>query len=200
METEKQANGDYQLSIAHFATLTILVYSVLFIVAVIWIYWQQISPFSYKMPLLWQLLLGFLFALAFVILTLIARKLFLCVYQGEYELRELLGALSLRQIFVVAFFSSVSEEFFFRGALQPCVGIWLASAIFGVLHPPISKNLFFYPFVAAAMGGCFGWMFEVTESLLAPIVAHFTINLVGLYRISNLPEPMNSKRAPESTC
>jgi membrane protease YdiL (CAAX protease family) len=39
--------------------------------------------------------------------------------------------------------------------------------------------------MAIVMGGAFGLMFQLTGNLLAPILAHFTINFLNLIAIMN---------------
>jgi membrane protease YdiL (CAAX protease family) len=80
---------------------------------------------------------------------------------------------------VAALLAAVGEEFVFRGVLQNSLSskysswmaILIASGVFGVLHV--------WRFPAAFMLGAFlGTLYVVTGSLIAPIVAHITINSV----------------------
>lgn len=121
-----------------------------------------------------------------------AKYLFKNVRKGEYQMREMLGKPSILGIFFIATASSVSEEIIFRALLQPSIGLWYTSLIFGILHPPPSKELFFYPIATASVGLGLGWMYINTgNSLIAPIIAHFVINLINLYRITRLPDKQN---------
>lgn len=43
--------------------------------------------------------------------------------------------LTTAQIVSIAFMVAVAEELFFRAAIQPLLGIWLASAVFALVHP-----------------------------------------------------------------
>lgn len=95
-------------------------------------------------------------------------------------LAQLLGALGPQQVFWYAFCSSVGEEMLFRGALQPSLGLVATSVLFGAIHGFFSRQLWFWSLLATLMGFVFGWLMEHTGSLCAPIVAHFTINLVNL--------------------
>lgn len=105
-------------------------------------------------------------------------------------MRDLLGHISANQALALALFSSVGEELFFRGFLQAWIGIIPASIAFGVLHIAPDKRLWPWPILAVAMGFAFGGLFEYTGDVLAPILAHFTINYFGLTALSrSAPTP-----------
>ncbi len=114
------------------------------------------------------------------------------------EFTKMLGSLTVTQAFVFAFSSGVAEEIFFRGFLQQLLtvrvfsgeyavlfGLILSSLIFGGLHigPDFRK---FWPWMVMAivLGGVFGGLYIYTGNLLAPILAHFTINFFNLLLIS----------------
>lgn len=80
------------------------------------------------------------------------------------------------EVLVLAVCSAVSEEAFFRGVLQPEIGLVPASALFGLLHPLGLA----YVVWAMAVGAGLGALFAATGSLVAPIAAHGTYNLVAL--------------------
>jgi len=104
----------------------------------------------------------------------------------ETDLGPSLGA---REVLVLALCSAVSEEVFFRGVLQREVGLVAASAFFGLLHPLGVA----YVVWAATVGAGLGVLFLASGSLLAPIVAHGTYNLVALAylrRRSHRPEDL----------
>ena len=48
--------------------------------------------------------------------------------------RALLGPISKGDVFFMAAFSALGEEFFFRGLIQGEFGLWVASIGFGLLH------------------------------------------------------------------
>lgn len=73
--------------------------------------------------------------------------------------------------------AGVSEELFFRGALQPLIGIILASLLFGFVHYYGKRDLLPYGIIAAVMGLIMGLAFEATNSLVVPVVAHSTYNV-----------------------
>ena len=79
-------------------------------------------------------------------------------------------------IVVLTLCSAISEEVFFRGVLQPEVGVVAASVTFGLLHPLGAA----YVAWATAAGAGFGVLYLATGSLIAPAIAHGTYNLLAL--------------------
>lgn len=114
------------------------------------------------------------------------------------EFGRTLGALNLRQAFIFALASGVGEEMLFRGFLQQylsgvvftgAAGDWLgltaSSLVFGMLHiGPDVRKMLPWTGLAIVLGFAFGLMYLYTGNLLAPIVAHFTINFFNLQTIS----------------
>lgn len=76
--------------------------------------------------------------------------------------------------------SAASEELFFRGVLATTVGVVVSSLAFGLLHQVRGKARWVWASWAAVMGLAFATLFLATGSLLGPIVAHATINVVNL--------------------
>ncbi|MBI4614372.1 MAG: CPBP family intramembrane metalloprotease [Planctomycetes bacterium] len=88
-------------------------------------------------------------------------------------------------ILTVAVLSALAEEAFFRGLLQPWLGLGWASFLFAACHPPLNSRLALWPVFAMAMGLLMGWLFEITgENLLAPTATHFLVNLLNLRLIT----------------
>lgn len=97
--------------------------------------------------------------------------------------RELLGPLRSREIALVALTSGVAEELFFRGAMQPSLGLWATSLLFGALHVGPSRAFLPWTLSALAMGLLFGALFALTGELVGPVVAHVLINYENLHFI-----------------
>lgn len=95
-------------------------------------------------------------------------------------LAALIGRRSWRDCLVLAAISGVAEEAFFRGALQPQVGLVTASALFGLAHFTPRRTLWPWMVFAVAAGFLLGGLFALTGNLVAPIVAHAAINAVNL--------------------
>jgi hypothetical protein len=75
--------------------------------------------------------------------------------------------------------AGIGEEWFFRGVLQPVVGLTASSLLFGLAHVGSSKMVPFGLW-ATAMGFVLGGLAIVTGGLLAPIVAHGVYDIVAL--------------------
>jgi hypothetical protein len=97
------------------------------------------------------------------------------------ELRSLVGPLSGARIAFFALTSGLSEELFFRGAMQPVLGLWLASLVFGAVHIGPTKAFLPWTLWAALMGLLFGVLFAATGSLAGPVIAHVLINYENLH-------------------
>ena len=104
-------------------------------------------------------------------------------------LAESLAGISLGDAILLAVASGIAEEMLFRGALQPAVGLVWASLIFGACHFLPRRDIAIWSLYAVVMGFAFGWLFEWTGQLLAPIVAHTVVNGINLPRLANRPPP-----------
>ena len=107
----------------------------------------------------------------------------------EREIVALMGPLTAPKILCVAVLSGVGEEVFFRGAMQPALGLVATSLLFGVAHTGISRELAGWAIFAAVMGLVLGGLFLATGGLLAPIVAHGVVNGVHLWRLAQETDP-----------
>lgn len=96
-------------------------------------------------------------------------------------LAQLVGPLGMGAIVVLAAASGLAEEAFFRGALQPRVGIVWASLLFGLVHYVPRPEFRLWTLFSVAAGFLLGFLFESTGNLVAPVVAHATINAVNLH-------------------
>ena len=85
-----------------------------------------------------------------------------------------------RYLVLVSVFSGVGEEAFFRGALQPVLGLVLTSLLFGVLHVGPDRRYLVWSLWAVAAGFLFGFLYEWTGGLLAPMNAHVLHNAATL--------------------
>jgi membrane protease YdiL (CAAX protease family) len=149
----------------------------------IWLYFR---PFPYAAKFnLW-------------ILLLIATMLVLLLLGGAYILERFVPSFryaskmlerALKQFrinlpfaFLLATFSSLSEEIFFRGALLPLIGVWGQALLFGLMHPA-PRKAWVYTFYTFIAGLAFGYATLLTGSLIPGIVTHFVINLHGFLEI-----------------
>ncbi len=136
-----------------------------------------------EMSAIWLLLspaAGVMVALAFVALTRLAVVHYAWAQDLTRSFHDVLGPMSTRDIVIIAVASSVGEEFLFRGALQPWIGVVPQAVLFALLHVGPGKR--FVPWTASAlvMGLGFGWLSQSTGNLGGAIAAHFTINFLNL--------------------
>jgi membrane protease YdiL (CAAX protease family) len=102
---------------------------------------------------------------------------------GETLARALagvLGRLSVSECIALALLSGVAEESFFRGALQPQVGLLAASTLFALAHFAPRRDLWPWTLCSFAAGLALGGLFAWTGNLVAPVVAHALVNAVNL--------------------
>jgi membrane protease YdiL (CAAX protease family) len=99
----------------------------------------------------------------------------------------LLGEIRLADCVLLALASGVAEEAFFRGALQPRIGLVAASLVFGLAHFVPRRELAPWTLFSVAAGFALGALYELTGNLLAPVVAHVLINAVNLRALTRRP-------------
>jgi len=131
-------------------------------------------------------LIGVAIGLAVVWLTRLVTARYGWARTLHRDFRELLGPLTIREIVILAAASSIGEELLFRGMLLPWVGVWPQAIAFAVLH--VGPGRRFAPWTASAMvlGVGLGYVAVATGNVGAPIVAHFTINLLNLRYITSV--------------
>lgn len=86
----------------------------------------------------------------------------------------------LGEVIVLSMASAIGEELLFRGALLQLIGIHLSSLVFGFMHYGGKRPFLLWGIIGWIMGYLLGGLFLVTGSLLAPILAHFTVNYFDL--------------------
>jgi len=106
----------------------------------------------------------------------------------EERLGEALGPLGRSEVVALAVLSGFAEELFFRGAVQGSFG-WLPAAIlFAVLHTGPGRAFRLWTVFALGAGLLFGGLMELRGNLLGPVVAHFLVNAVNLWRLASRDE------------
>jgi uncharacterized protein len=136
-----------------------------------------------------SLLIGAAVGLAIVYLSRVLEENFAWAQYLAQELKSIVGPLNNKEIVMLALSSSLAEELIFRGLLQPAVGLWLSSAIFGLVHIGPHARFLSWALMAAGAGLAFGLILEFTGSLLGPILAHFLINFINLRHLVFEQEP-----------
>lgn len=133
-----------------------------------------------KLHLPKDLLLGLIPALLIVLFSSVLSIKSRWAKALEREFQKLLCPLNLSAIAWISCWSSLGEEFLFRGAMQPALGLIPTSLIFGLFHFPVRKVFLPWTFFSTLVGFVLGLLFQVTENLLAPVICHFTINFLNL--------------------
>lgn len=162
--------------------------------------WRGSSPFIYIDPWLelpgaladlYSLLIGLTFGGLVAFSTRVFVTRFAWARNLHRELRPVARHLSTTGILALAAFSALGEELWFRGLLQPWIGLWLQALGFGIVHSQLrGPSRWAWVSWATLMGLAFGATFALTGSLVGPIAAHALINCLNLaYLKSYDPEP-----------
>lgn len=157
------------------------------------------SPFAHPTPLLalaeparhtYSLMMGITIGALIVVSTRITVARFEWARRLHSELRPIARAMTTPGILVLAVLSALGEELLFRGLLQPWVGIVPQALAFGFLHQVRGPSRYVWMAWATAVGLVLGAIFQITGSLLGPIMAHAVVNGLNLaYLKSHDPAP-----------
>ncbi len=128
----------------------------------------------------WSLCIGLAFGSLLVVASRITVQRFGWARRLHLELRPFARGLSSLGIVVLAVLSSVGEELLFRGLLQPWLGLWPQAILFGLLHQMPGPSRWIWAGWAFLVGLALGALFELTGSLLGPLVAHALVNGLNL--------------------
>ena len=131
------------------------------------------------------LLWGLGAALLLIALSLYASRNFLWAQLLDREFRKLLVPLPCWQIGAIALFSGAAEEVFFRGAIQPLLGLVPTSLLFGAVHLIPRKVFLPWAAYAAFAGFLFGCLFELSHTLFPNILSHVAVNFVMIWLLNH---------------
>ncbi len=98
--------------------------------------------------------------------------------------------LTFPQIIFISICAGVGEEFLFRGAIQPLLGIWITSIIFVFIHGylnPRNLPLFIYGIFMTLSIALIGYLTEAV-GILSSMAAHTVVDVVLLYKLTNTAE------------
>ena len=117
-------------------------------------------------------------------------------------LRPLLRQLSVLRALLLGLAAGIGEELLFRGLIQtglaaligPLPALLTASAVFGVVHWITNA----YALIATLLGVYFGLLLLLTESLIAPILAHALYDAVALLQLARRSRPNSRGTAGRS--
>ncbi len=184
--THFDTSGSTLPSPTRITTLALVVYGPLAAGALAWAWfggdrlaWTLDAPWlsgSYLERLAASLGLGLLLALLVVWMTpfLVERTRWARALHAE--LAAIIVPLSALEITGLALASGFAEELFFRGAMQPVLGLLITSVIFGAVHVGPKSVFLAWTAWAFVMGLLLGLIFELTGVLWGPILAHVWIN------------------------
>ena len=97
------------------------------------------------------------------------------------DLRPMTVSLDGLGIVAIASLSALAEELVFRGLLLPWIGLFPQAILFGVAHAQLSgPSRWVWVAWASIVGLALGAMFQLSGSLLGPMVSHALINGLNL--------------------
>lgn len=128
-----------------------------------------------------SLSLGVVLALLVIVATRSFTVRFAWARDLSSKLSPFARTLSEKQVVWVAILSSLGEELLFRGLFAPYAGILASSLVFGMLHQVPGRARVPWLLSATLMGAAFSAIYQVSGSLVGPIVAHATINAANLH-------------------
>ncbi len=143
-------------------------------------WWFELEIFLQR-PDLWELLLGIGLAVPLILSSMVFSELFNSYDKVLRAFQRILGpALKPGHIPFLALMSAVVEEYFFRGVLQPLLGIVPAAFLFGLVH--VWNRLFLIHGIWAAFAGLYlGFIYQMTGNLWIPVATHALNNLIGFW-------------------
>lgn len=147
-------------------------------------------------------LLGLGLALLVTVLTIRSTRWLVARTRWARTLRDTLRSAliggSRARLLLLASLSAVAEELFFRAALMPWLGVLISSLVFGLLHVSSRETYLGWMLWASVMGLVFAGLFLGSGSLLAPVLAHATINYENMqYLCSSAPSGLPLHTRPE---
>ena len=124
---------------------------------------------------------------------LLLEEMFPSYRRLKWTFAQLFQGLKLHQILVLASLSAVGEEFLFRGAIQPFLGVAITSFIFALLHIDPEGKISVWTLWAFVGGLVMGFATQSTGSLYPAFGIHFAVNFISIWRVSRLIEKTESK-------
>jgi hypothetical protein len=143
------------------------------------------NPFIHPAPWLdlgrearhgWSALLGVALAVVVIASTRLAVHRWRWASRLHADLRPVAKNVGYASICIIAVFSGLGEEMFFRGFLAPLVGVVVQGVLFGLVHQVRGPSRWVWVGWATIVGLALGAIFALTGSLLGPIAAHALIN------------------------
>ena len=104
------------------------------------------------------------------------------------------------QIVFISICAGIGEELFFRGAIQPLLGVWLTAILFVLLHGylnPFNMPLTIYGLYMVLVIGVLGLMTEYF-GILSAIISHTIIDIILLKELSRAHVPDGNQNISDS--
>lgn len=167
---------------------------VLLLISRLWLLFDPIE----MLPMEWaggrSLFIGIALGLGITAASAIAYRVWAAYRQSaDFYLAMVITPLNWMDLIWLGLLPGMSEELLFRGVMLPAIGLtWfgilISSACFGVMHFSGSQHIS-YVIWATIIGGVLGYSAVATGSLLVPIAAHVTTNLVSasLWKLNRNP-------------
>jgi membrane protease YdiL (CAAX protease family) len=165
-------------------------------------FWRGGSPLLHPQPWLvletsarhvYSGLWGLAFGALLVVCTRVAVARFGWARELHAALRPFASGMSLGSILVIAALSAFGEEMLFRGLLTPAIGVVPQALIFGAAHQIPGRSRWVWVLWATVVGLALGAMYQLSGSLIGPLVAHALVNALNLsYLKSHDPSPRHA--------
>lgn len=134
---------------------------------------------------------AFIFLLSLGLLSAGVILVFSHVFEGlsvsyqslKTELIYILGPTPTPALLYLAAVSAIGEELLFRAGMQPHLGIFLTSVLFGLLHLGPGIRVSVWSLWAFLAGLLFSWTYDKTASLWPSIIGHSLVNVIGMLRL-----------------
>ena len=92
--------------------------------------------------------IGFGFGVVWASISLVLPKIWSHARTLETKLSQIFEGLTSSEVLILALLSSFAEELLFRGLLQPFIGLWLTSILFGIAHWTGDRRLVAWPLIS----------------------------------------------------
>lgn len=126
-------------------------------------------------------------AIAFLLLAQRLMEDFFPSYAGfKQRLAKIFGGIGWLGALWLALISAFGEEILFRGAIQPFLGLWFTSALFGLLHLDPEGGVSTWTVWAILAGILLGAVVQTTGSLWPAIGIHFVVNFIGILSLARI--------------
>lgn len=135
-------------------------------------------------PSLWPWVAGVSFIVLSIIFLVIVSSIFQWAMELEKVLQQILTPLSYLHIVLLAIIGALIEEWFFRGVLMSHFGLIVATIVYALCHLLADLRLWPWALWALVSGLFFGWLKNVSDSLLLVATIHASLNFLWLLRLN----------------